>query len=423
VVLRDMAVGGVPRLYVDVCRRLIARGVRATICADDGPTVREADEAGVEVVRINWSDGQAATFDAVTRAAAERDADAAIVLCDPLLLPVVPAAWAGAGRVLVAVHSSVRSLAREWFAPAELDHLGALARAMMESGSGTLSARGSAHVAEVASTLDIDASRVAIVAPGVRTDRLVFEPRVPPRDATVLVLSRLSPEVAQRIQAGVALVAGGRAAGRNCTLRLVGDGPWREQAIALCRDRIGETGWAVDPLTDDPYGTIQAADVVVASNLTSLEASALGRPVVAARRSGSADDDSVLGPLIGPGNFGLLSDDIFGTTLPAADPGQVWQAIDAVDEPHLAQVRAQVERLNSSEAQAEAFLARLAALRPEPSRAALAALGRGAAQAADDTAQARATADELWRARDWYEGQLAALRSAAGEREVERDGA
>ena len=404
-VVRDLAIGGVPRLYVDLCARLAARGVRATLCAGDGPVSAEARAAGVSHVVLDWTRGRRSAFDTVAGTAREMRADAALVLCDPLLVPLVPAALAEGGRVAIAVHSEAESLANEWFAPRQVDALREMVNALVATGSGRMVARGAAHAERVSALLGVSREELGILPPGVRIEELPFRPRERRGEDTVLALTRLSPEVASRLEAAVELVAGGLAAGRACRLRVVGDGPWRADAIELLRARLPDDAWEAEGLTDDPYGAILSADVVVASNLSSLEAAALGRPVVGVRRY--AVDGNALGPLITPATFPLLSGDIFGTSLPAADPAEVWRALDSVDAGMLAEVRGSVERCNSAEAQMESVLAILSGLAPAPRNGLVAALGRATAQALDDEEEARATADELWRARNWYESQLA----------------
>jgi hypothetical protein len=406
VILRDFAIGGVPRLYIDLVRRLGEAGIEAAIVAAPGPLGDLTREQDVDAIAVDWN-GSRAVSGRIVRDAASRF-DAAVVLCDPQLLHAVPAALAGAGRALLVVHSQLPSLA-EWFGHLGLARLRATASGLSSSGAGAVVARGRPHQRAISALLDIDSDRIPIVPPGVATDAIPFDPKPASKGGseTVLVLSRLSPETEPRLRAGVELVSAGLERGRNCRLRLVGDGPHRDIVFDLCRRTLPPDRWTHEPWTLDPVGCLRDASVVAASNLTALEAVAVGRRVVVARRAG---DGHCVGPVLRPENFESFSGDIFGTDVPPVDPHQAWEDLDRVVERDLAELRSLVEASNSSGAQLEALLATLGRLEPLTSTAG-GLVGEWATigwSLEDELAELRVTADELWEARGWYEGQLAA---------------
>jgi hypothetical protein len=406
VVLRDFAIGGVPRLYIDMLSRLARRGVRGTVVAGAGPLADVARSRGIDVTECDWSRPRGETYRIVSHVAGR--SDGAVVLCDPELIHAIPAALAGGGRVLVIVHSLVPSLA-EWFGESGLERLRTLSRGLGSGGSAALVARGGPHRKAISALVGVDSAHIRILAPGIATDEVPFDPRrATGGPERVLVLSRLSPEAAPRIQAGVELVAVGLREGRDCRLELVGDGSWREEAFALARRQVGADRWRHEASTLDPIARVGQASVVVASGLTALESAAAGRRVVIARLG---RDGGPVGPALTPDTFSRFSDDIFGTDVPAEDPREVWAALDGLGEPELARVRKLVETCNSGETQANAMLEVLGGLEPlaPDLRSLTGALGTLAAGLEDELRDSRRTADELWRAREWYEGQLAEL--------------
>jgi hypothetical protein len=155
---------------------------------------------------------------------------------------------------------------------------------------------------------------------------------------------------------------------------------------------------------------MRRASIVCTANLSGLEAAALGRPVVLARRS---DDGRALGPVLTEGGYERFGGDIFGTDLPAETPERVWAAIDALDTEELARIRALVIARNSGRAQANALLEALAGLEPlsDGTRKLVGSCGELVANLSDELADSRARADELWAAREWYEEQLRAARA------------
>lgn len=416
VVLHDFEIGGVPLLYTDLLARLGRSGVGCTTVAAGGPLLERAQAAGVPAVEADWKAPPHQSYDLVARVT-ERF-EACVVVCDPELVHVLPAALASCGRVLVAVHSEARGLAA-WFGEPGLARLRLLTRAVAASPSAALTARGEPHRRALAGLLGLDARAVRVLAPGIATDEIAFQPAAARRGGgeaeVVLLVSRLSAEVAARLHAAVELVAAGLAAGRDCRLEIVGDGPWREQALDRCRRRLPPERWSHESWTLDPIARIRSASVVVASNLTALQAAAAGSRVVLARVS---DDGRPLGPVLDRNSFHGFSGDIFGTDLAAEEPGRAWARLDGLDGKELAELRALVESHNSGDSQAAGLLAALAGLDPMPSseRRLVGAFGEVAARLETELAQSRAAADRLWLAREWYEGQLEQLRAGAGER-------
>jgi Glycosyl transferases group 1 len=403
VVVRDLEVGGAPRLYIDLLERLGAAGHRVGIASAGGTLAGQARAAGITLHEVGW-EGRAETYAAVASAAAGYDA--ALVTCDPWLLPVVPAALAGCGRAGLIVLSHAGGMA-DWFGAPGITALSRLAAALAAAPEGAVIVRGPVQRRLLGELLGLAATALDVLEPGVPADRIPFAP-AGPDDGTVLVLSRLGPDTVDRVRAGVELVAAGRAQGRDCRLLLIGDGVGRDDALTLCASSLPADAWAHEGLITDPVAAYARADVVVAMGRAAFEAAAHGRPVATSRRAG--DGRGVLGPPLTPEHYDEFADDLLGMGYEPWEPAAVWHALDGLDQARRAAVRARVLERNSGARQAADAVRLLEALRPSASAGLIGAAGAATADALDALAAVQRTAEELWAARNWYEGQLRMLR-------------
>jgi hypothetical protein len=403
VVVRDLEVGGAPRLYIDLLERLRAAGHRVGIASAGGALTGQAESAGIALHDVAWA-AKADAYAAVAAAAAGYEA--ALVTCDPWLLPVVPAALAGCGRAGLLVLSHAGGMA-EWFGAPDLAALSRLAAALVAAPEGAVITRGPVQRRLLAGLLGLDAAALDVLEPGVPADRIAFDP-AGPGDGTVLVLTRLGPDTADRVRAGVELVGAGRAEGRDCRLLLIGDGVGRDEALALCSSQLPDDAWAHEGLIADPVTAYARADVVVAMGRAAFEAASHGRPVATSRRAG--DGRGVLGPPLTPEHYDEFADDLLGMGYESWEPAAVWRALDGMDAERRAAVRARVLERNSGARQATEAVRLLETLRPSASAGLIGAAGAATADALDALAAVQRTAEELWAARTWYEGQLRLLR-------------
>jgi hypothetical protein len=406
VVVRDLAVGGAPWLYIDLLRRLGEAGHAVGLASAGGELEPQARAAGIALHPLDLAAPPSEAYAAIAEFGAGYDA--ALLTCDPLLMALLPALLAGSGRVALTILSHAPALPG-WFGPAGMAALARTGAALAGAQEGAVIVRGPTQRRLVAELLATDPAELDVVEPGVAGDRIRFDPAAP-GDGTVLVLTRLGPDTADRVRGGVELVAAGIAAGRACRLLLVGDGPWREEALALCAAALPAGAWTHEGLTVDPGGCFARADVVVAMGRAAFEAAAHGRRVATSRRTG--DGRGVLGPPLTPEHYDEFADDLLGVGYEPWAPADVWRALDGMDTARLAAVRARVLERNSGDRQAADVAALLGRLRPTASGPLLGALGAAAAAELDALRESRRVADELWAARAWYEGQLAQARAA-----------
>lgn len=403
--MRDLAIGGAPRLYIDILARLGGDGIRTGIVSSGGDLEREAQAAGIRLHTVDWERPRDESYAAV--AAAARDYDAAVVIADPELVHVVPALLGGAGRAMVAVHSHMPSFA-EWFGPPGLPGLREIAQALIALPSGGVLVRGRSHAEAIAALLDVPEDHLVSIEHGIAVDQIAFEPREP-GDRSIMVLTRLAPETLSRVEAAVELTVAAHAAGRPLTLRVVGDGPSTEQALELCRARLPDGTWRHEPATRDPVGVMREADWVVATGLTALLAAAAGCVVTSARRAG--DGRGVLGPPLTPELYDIVADDLLASSLPPWTADDVWDELRLMNHERLRDVRARVEERSSGLRQQRELADALAGLHPTADPEAVLRVGAIAALRDQERRDTAAVADRLWKARDWYEEQIALLRS------------
>ncbi len=268
-------------------------------------------------------------------------------------------ALAACGRAVLAVHQAPDALAR-WFGPEILATARtSLVRAVNSEHAAVL-VRGESHRHRLATAFDLPEASLGILPASIPLASIPFQPRIGP-PVEILALMRLSAEKAAVGQLAVTLTRTRLTAGHPCRLTIAGDGPWRAEAEALCRRRLPLGSWGVEFAPADPIARLAAADLAIAQGLTTLEAAALGRPVVVAR---AADERSAAGAVLRSDRYELAARDPFGRPPLCDDPEQIWDELLAVDEAQLRQLRTQVESHNSLPVASRALADALATTRP-----------------------------------------------------------
>ena len=410
-VLRDLVVGGVPRVYVDILAALRQRGHRVRIVAGGGSLAAEAAASGIELVEIDWEQPYPDTFEAVLEGTA--GFDATVLVVDPAVVHAIPAIRATTERTLLAVHSSAVGM-RQWFAPDHLRRLALVARAITADGAAGILTIGRRQAAEHAPMLGVGTAAVGVLPPAIEVSRFPYDPAG--REPVVLTVARLSAEKRWAIDAGIALVAERLASGRAARLDVVGDGPWREQALELCGAVLpaGSFRFLGESLDVAPH--MRRAAVVLATGISALEGLAVGRPVVLGRPL--SDDTSLPAAVLEEANFDAAKAAGFsGETFPGCDVAAVWRRVDGLTPEESRALRLRVEQGHSTDVAVEAMLAMLAALRPRRETGLAPALGRVAAELDQRRADAASVADELWLAKQWYEQRLAEAEGRTPARE------
>lgn len=400
VVLSNLALGGVPRVYLDVLGALAGRGVACRVVAPDGPLRLAYEHAGVAWEPVAWEGPRRDSYQRI--AALQRAGGPSILLADPDLAHVLPA-LAAAGPAILAVHSGAWGLER-WFNPEALHRLRRLVRQLVAAGRVRVLTIGERYVDEYAALFALERRAFSILPPAVaaRTD-------VPPlnggRDrTTVLVVARLSPEKAPQIKAGIALVAERLRQGRPCRLEVIGDGPFAGEAKAMCESALPAGAWQFHGSSHDPMPAMAGAGVVLATGITVLEAASVGAPAVLVRAR--ADELGPLGPVLTEASYATAAAEGFGARyLPPVAPDDVWRDLDALDAADLAAVRARVLRENSVDAAATALAAMVDGW-AVPRDGALAALGELAADLDGRLRDTQRLADELWAVKVQLEQRL-----------------
>lgn len=408
-VLGDLGVGGVARLYVDLLTQLARDGRRCRIVAPDGPLRDELVARRIAWEPIDW-DGPRLTSLRHLHALLDPN-EPGLVVADPRTSHVI-ASVAARGPAVCALHTTA-DLMDEWLGPRPMAHIADLIRSLQGPRNLQVLTIGASYRATYVRRFDWDPGAVTVLPPAIDVDAFPYaEPPVDPD--LVVCLARLSPEKQAHIEAAVKLVREGRAAGRDARLEVVGDGPWRADAEALCAERLPAGGYAFVGATRDPASVLRRAGVVVATGLTTLEAAATGRRVLVPRSW--SEDGEVLGPVLGLDCFDELSAYAFGGRfLPLSTrPADAWSALDRIGPDELRAVRDRVAAECSLPA-AAAVLSRVTSDRPapRPAQPELLAAAEHAAALQDELRESRRIADEIWTVRVRLEAELEAQRTAA----------
>jgi len=393
-VLGDLELGGVPRVHLDVLSELAGRGVACRIVAPDGPLRSAFEDAGVAWAPVDWSGPRRATHDRVAGLVA--DGEASVSTADPRTMHVLPA-LAGRGPTVIAFHGSPYQLGT-WFEAGRLRDLFELARGLTASRRARILTIGETYADRYAETLGVPRERVGVLPAAVRVAEIPFAPRAGPA-ARVLSLCRLGPEKAAHVGAAVALVEQRLRAGRPCVLEIVGDGPWRREAEALCAAELPADAFAFRGATTEPLRFHRETDVFVGTGIAALEAAACGARVAIARAR--PDGAGVIGPALTPGRYGELMAKGFATLGgPVWGAADVWAELDALSPTDLRAIRRRIERENDVAAVADALAGAFALLGKLEAQPATVAVGEVAAALDDRRAEAKTLADQLWAERE-----------------------
>lgn len=338
--LHNMVPGGSGRQWVHLLGRHVVSGGKATIVAPTGALIDLALASGVEVIPFSWDDGRPADLDRLLSSISRHDV--AVVHWDHEVMDAFGPALSACGRAALALHQAPRALAR-WFGPEILRRARIpLDRALAEEHAVAL-VRGESHRNRVATAFDIQADGLRILPASIPLTPVPFRPQLgEPRE--ILALMRLSPDKAAIAQLAVELTRARLATKRPCHLTIAGDGPWRDEATALCEQRLPPGSWRMERAPADPVARLAASDLIVAQGLTTLEAAAIGRRVIVAR---AIDEDRPAGTVLIPGRYDVAARDPFGEPPVTAEVQQLWEEILGVGDEELGELRRLVERHNS----------------------------------------------------------------------------
>lgn len=346
--LHNLVPGGSAWQWIHLLERHVQAGGRATILAPPGDLAAPARAAGIEVVHVDWED-LPSNFDQGPWSVVGAH-DAAIVHWDHGVMEAFAPALSACGRAALVLHQAPHALAR-WFGPEILPATRiSLDRALAEKHAVVL-VRGEWHRRRVASAFDIPAPELSVLPASIPMPPGPFCPkREDPKE--ILALMRLSPDKAAIGQLAVALTRARLEAGQACRLTIAGDGPWRDEATALCRRSLPPGAWRIETAPGNPIARLAASQLVVAQGLTTLEAAALGRRVVVAR---AVDESRAAGIVLTPDRYDVAARDPFGRPPLTEDADRLWKEILAVDNEDLRALRELVERHNSLEVTSRAL--------------------------------------------------------------------
>jgi hypothetical protein len=353
--LHNMAPGGSARQWIHLLARHVQGGGKATIVAPTGGLSTWARECGIELVEVDWT-GPAA-LDRVPWSKVARH-DATVVHWEHWVMHALAPALNACDRVALVLHQTPAALSGDG------DEITATAKAPIDQAMAARNAvvlvRGEWHRRRFTEALDIPTEEMRILPASIPLPPTPAKP-VAESPRQVLALMRLAPEKAPVARLAVALVRARLAAGEDCELTIAGEGRWRSEAVALCQRQLPATNWRLEPAPPDPIARLAAADLIVAQGLTTLEAAALGRIVVVARDSGSADGS---GAVLTPDLYEVAAEDPFGRPPVSTDMDRLWREILAIDRADLIALRKLVAQRNSLEVASRALGGALAATRP-----------------------------------------------------------
>jgi hypothetical protein len=386
--LPSLGHGGVEDRFLTLAKAVRGRGGSATVLAAPGALEKRAAECA-ELHLIDWAqEGNAASYDSVTRVAAGHDA--AFVPCDPLLIHTVPTLVATM-PVSLGLHNLPGSFPA-WFGEVAWRRLVPLLTALHESRGIVLTAASALHAQEHASDLALPEGAVVSSPNGVE-----IPPDAGPVSSgairSVALVVRLSPEKRGHAAAAAALVAAGRARGHEVVLDVYGGGPDEEAMSATIAALLPGGGWQMNGPIDRPAEAFLRADVCVGTGRANLEALVNGRRVVAVK-SRPHPSGGQLGPPVSPARYAALAADNFTwrTHEPLAADA-VWQELEGLSAADVSAVRDRARKEYSADAMLDRDLALLEGLAPAHGPV-VAALGRRSAALEDELAAERA--HEVW---------------------------
>ena len=353
--LRSLGAGGATWQWVRQLASHVEKGGRATIFAQSGALARAAEAKGVEVSLVEWGDG--GTQDRIWRAVGQHDI--AVVQWEQGPMDVFERALEECGHAALAIHGVPQMAARLLAPPTPMKLRRAVERASAHPRAAVL-VRGAAHGRKVAAAYGVPTDALQVLPPSVPLNELSFcSATAEPRE--VLAMTRLAPEKMPIVRLAVELMRERPAGGGECLLTVAGDGPRRAEAIELCERRLPPGTWRIEGAPANPIARLAESDLVVAQGTTTLEAAALGRPVVVARSFGAR---GASGAVLTPENYDEAARDPFGDPRVTEDAAALWDDVLALDRPSLVSLRRMVEKHNSPAVALEAFDDALAATVP-----------------------------------------------------------
>jgi hypothetical protein len=240
-------------------------------------------------------------------------------------------------------------------------------RALRASGRVALVSGSAVQARDYARLLDIPEGAVAV------SPNCVPVPAGAPKIShgpvrSVALVCRLSHDKLLNVVAAIELVAAGRAAGREVVLDVYGSGSARPLVLTMLRRRLPRGSWQMHGATMSPAQAFAAADAVVGTGRTSVEALMTGARVVPAKTL--RDRRGQLGPVITPATFDAAASENFGwRTRPPVSAATVWAELEAVPRHEIAAVCARARDELSPQSMLARELDILAALRPPTARA------------------------------------------------------
>jgi hypothetical protein len=351
--LHGLSAGGSTWQWIRLLERHVAQGGQATVFAPEGPLVGPARAAGIEVIPTAWDEnGNRGAF-----RAALPEHDVAIVEWEQGVMDSFPLALDVCERVALAMHVTPQSKTRWLAPPTPMKARRVVERAVAEPDAVPL-VRGEAHRRKVAAAYALPPEALRILPASIPLPSLPFRPNAGEANE-VLAMTRLAPEKTAIVRVAVELVRERLAAGHPCRLAIAGDGPMREETIALCERRLAPGSWRVEGAPEDPIARLADSDLVVAQGTTTLEAAGLGRRVVVARPLGARNAS---GAVLTPDRYAEAARDPFGDPRATEDMVQLWDEALAIDDVALGELRHQVETHNSLEVASQALSEALAAI-------------------------------------------------------------
>ena len=353
--LHDLGPGGATWQSIRLLAGHVERGGGATIFAQPGSLAEVAESAGIDVSLVRW--GEAGDQGRIWRSVDEHDV--AIVQWELGPVEVFARTLEECGRAALAVHGSPQGITRGFAPPAPMKLRRAVVRAATDPRAVILVC-GADHRRKVAAAYGVPVEALRVLPTSVPLGEWGFGPKVgEPRE--MLAMTRLAPEKMPIVRLAVELLRQRLARGGNCLLTVAGDGPRRAEAIELCERRLPPGSWRIEDAPADPIARLADSDLVVAQGATTLEAAALGRPVVVARSLGAYEAS---GAVLTPENYDKAARDPFGDPRVSEDHGALWDEVLALDNASLVSLRRMVEEHNSPAVALQAFDDALAAAAP-----------------------------------------------------------
>ncbi len=349
--LHSLDPGGSTRQWVHLLGRHVAAGGEATILSPPGPVSGAAAASGIEVIPTIWEREEAAGWSRVSAAAGR--AGFAVVHWDHEVMHAFEPALEACGRAALVAHQPPHQLLR-WFEPEVMASARALFERAAAERSGFVFVRGAAHRRQFERAFDVPPEGLRILPASIPLPRFDADGET----GEILALTRHSPEKAAIPMLAVELTRRGLERGESCRLAVAGSGSTREEAEALCAERLPSGSWRFEAAPPDPIARLAAADITVAQGLTTLESVALGRRVVVAR---STEDGGAAGVVLRAALYEEAARDPFGEPEVTDDLDQLWDGLLDLEADELRALRGLVEANNSLAAAASAVRAAIAA--------------------------------------------------------------